>query len=192
MSIYQKNLREAIEVIESLKDFEAGVGTAANWCIEALASGGKLLICGNGGSAAEAQHLAGELMGRYKQNRAPLAAITLGADAAVMTCIGNDYSFDEAFARQLRALGRAGDVLIAFTTSGASPNVLKALAAAKDLGLKTVAFLGRDGGEAGKLADCALVVRHWDTARVQEGHQFLMHALMDAIEAGRTGPGESE
>lgn len=192
VSEYQQNLREAVQVLESLRELEEGVATAAAWCLEAFALGGKLLVCGNGGSAAEAQHLTGELVGRYKRNRAPLAAVTLSADASVMTCIGNDYSFEEAFARQVRALGRAGDVLVAFTTSGASPNVLRAMAAAKELGLKSVAFLGRDGGAAAKLADCALIVRHGDTARVQEGHQFLLHALMDAIEAGRNGPGDSE
>lgn len=184
MTPYQQSLREALQVLESLNELDPIVQTAANWCVEALVSGKKLLICGNGGSAAEAQHLAGELMGRYKENRPPLAAIALSADTAVLTCIGNDYSFSEVFARQLRALGSNGDILIAFTTSGASANILEALAAAKELGIRTIAFLGRDGGAARELADGALVVRHWNTARAQEAHQFLMHALMDSIEAG--------
>lgn len=187
MNSYRMNLREAIQVFESLADFEPSVQTAASWCLEALHGGHKLLICGNGGSASEAQHLAGELMGRYKENRAPLAAIALTADSAIMTCIGNDYQYEEIFARQVRGLGCRGDVLIAFTTSGNSPNVLNALSVAKELGIRSIAFLGRDGGKALPIADCALVVRHSDTARAQEGHQFLMHALMDAIEAGLPG-----
>jgi D-sedoheptulose 7-phosphate isomerase len=184
MSAYRDRLREAIGALESLSDLEASVETAAHWCVDRLAAGGKLLICGNGGSAAEAQHLAGELVGHYRVDRMPLAAVALTADSAVLTCIGNDYAFDEIFARQVRALGCAGDILVVFTTSGNSPNVLKALAAAREAGMKSLAFLGGDGGKARDLADCALVVRHGDTARAQEGHQFLMHALMDLIEAG--------
>lgn len=184
MSFYQERLSEAMLVFESLKDLETDVERAAGWCVDALAGGGKLLICGNGGSASEAQHLAGELVGRYKENRRPFAAIALTADAAVLTCIGNDYAFEDVFARQVTALGCQADILIAFTTSGNSPNVLKALEAARQLGMKSVAFLGGDGGKARNVADCVLLVRHRDTARAQEGHQFLMHALMDSIEAG--------
>jgi D-sedoheptulose 7-phosphate isomerase len=101
--------------------------------------------------------------------------------------VGNDYSFEEVFARQVRALGRPGDVLVVFSTSGNSPNILAALVAAREIGLKSVAFLGCAGGKAGEMADCPLIVRHADTARAQEGHQFLIHALMDEIEAGLAG-----
>lgn len=181
---YRESLREAIRVYESLEELEGGVRTAAGWCTEALAAGHKLLICGNGGSAAEAQHLAGELMGRYKEDRRAFAAIALTADSALVTCVANDYCFEEIFARQIRALSRTGDLLIVFTTSGNSPNVLTALEAARELGIKSIAFLGRDGGKARELASCSLVVRHADTARAQEGHQFLMHSLMDQIESG--------
>lgn len=182
MSEFQTALRDAVAVFESLNEQEANVERAAQWCAETLQTAGKLLICGNGGSASEAQHLAGELMGRYKKNRAPLAAIALSSDTAILTCIGNDYCFEELFARQVRALGNKGDVLIVFTTSGNSPNVLAALRTAKESGMRTVAFLGNQGGAAKEIAECSLIVRHSDTARAQEGHQFLMHCLMDRIE----------
>ena len=160
------------------------MSSAANRCLSALQRDGKLLICGNGGSAAEALHLTGELMGRYKQDRRPLAAVTLAADASVVTCIGNDYCFKEVFSRQVRGLGRPGDVLIAFSSSGRSQNILEALTVARDMGIETISFLGRDGGGALALSDVALLVEHDDTARIQEAHQFLMHCLMDLIEAG--------
>ncbi len=187
MYSFDENLSEALRVMESLRGMSVSLGDAAGRCVAALNGGGKLLVCGNGGSAAEAQHLTGELVGRYKESRRPLAAVTLAADAAVLTCIGNDYSFEEVFSRQVQALGRAGDVLVAFSTSGRSPDVLAALRAAREVGVGTVSFLGRDGGPALGLTDCALVVRHDDTARIQEGHQFLMHCLMDLIETGIQG-----
>lgn len=184
MPDFLRSLRDAVLVFENLRAHQESVALAAGWCVEALASSGKLLLCGNGGSASEAQHLAGELMGRYKENRRALPALALASDAAVLTCIGNDYCFDEIFSRQVRALGRPGDVLIAFTTSGNSPNVLHALRAARESDIRSVAFLGDEGGQAKALSDCPIVIGHRDTARVQEAHQFLMHCLMDHIEAG--------
>jgi len=184
MGSYRERLQDAIAVFQSLEPLEAEVERVAGWCTAALTTGHKLLLCGNGGSSAEAQHLAGELMGRYKGNRVALPAVALSADTAILTCIGNDYCFDDIFARQVRALGQPGDVLLVFSTSGNSRNVLEALAAAKAVGIRSVAFLGSDGGKAKGMADCALIVGHSDTARAQEGHQFLMHALMDGIEEG--------
>ena len=169
-------------MLATLRELEGGLLCAVERCAASLRSGGKLLICGNGGSAAEAMHLTGELVGRYKKERRPLAAITLGTDPALLTCIGNDYSYEEIFSRQVRGLGRAGDVLIVFTTSGRSANVIRALQAAREMKIESIAFLGKDGGPALGLADHALVVRHQDTARIQEGHQFLMHSLMDMLE----------
>lgn len=177
------SLDEALQVLRSLQPLEHKLGEAAMRCVESLRGGHKLLACGNGGSACEAQHLAGELVGRYKVDRIALPAIAMTDDSAVLTCIGNDYRFEDIFARQVEALGQPGDVLVAFTTSGNSGNILRALEAARKLRLASIAFLGRDGGAAALLADCALVVPHMDTARVQEGHQFLMHSLMDSIEA---------
>src|SRR5712691_5737035 len=184
-SLFESALNEAVQVLQSLHALEATVRMAAEWCTEALMDGHKLLVCGNGGSACEGQHLVGELMGRYKKDRPSLPAVAMNADSAVLTCIGNYYSFEEVFARQIRALGQAGDVVVAFSTSGNSPNVLRALEAAGDSQLRSIAFLGHEGGAAAHLAGCSLIVPHKDTARIQEGHQFLMHALMEYIEAGR-------
>jgi len=187
MSEYRQRLRGAIRLFQSLEDLEAPLLNAASLCAEALRTGHRLLLCGNGGSTAEAQHLAGELMGNYTQHRAPLAAIALTADSSVLTCIANDYGFDDIFARQVRALGHPGDVLVVFSTSGNSSNIVAALHAARDLGVSTIAFLGRNGGEAAALTECPLIVRHTDTARIQEAHQFLMHALMDEVERNLAG-----
>ena len=182
MSNFTDSLEESLAMLATLRELEGGLLCAVERCAASLRSGGKLLICGNGGSAAEAMHLTGELVGRYKKERRPLAAITLGTDPALVTCIGNDYSYEEIFSRQVRGLGRAGDVLIVFTTSGRSANVIRALQAAREMKIESIAFLGKDGGPALGLADHALVVRHQDTARIQEGHQFLMHSLMDMLE----------
>ena len=182
MSSISKALQESMAVLASIEELEPALVRVVGKCAACLNSGGKLLICGNGGSAAEAMHLVGELVGRYKNNRPPMAAISLGTDPALTTCIGNDYSYEEIFSRQVRGLGRRGDLLIVFTSSGRSPNVLHALKAAREMGIESVAFLGKDGGPALPLADQALVVRHTDTARIQEGHQFLMHSLMDLLE----------
>lgn len=182
MSNYTQALDESLATLATLRQLEGAIERAADRCIATLRGGGKLLICGNGGSAAEAMHLTGELVGRYKSERRPLAAITLGTDPVVASCIGNDYCFEDAFSRQVRALGRAGDVLIVFSTSGRSANVLEAMRAAREAEIATIAFLGRDGGPALALADEPLVVQHTDAARIQEGHQFLMHSLMDLIE----------
>jgi D-sedoheptulose 7-phosphate isomerase len=175
-------LEQAISVFKDLHALGDDIEHAAHMAVASLRAGNKLLICGNGGSACEAQHLAGELAGRYKHDRRALAAVSLNADGAVLTCIGNDYHFEDVFARQLEAIGRPGDLLIVFSTSGESPNILRALETAKLLGLPSLAFLGRDGGMAAALATQALIVRHSDTARIQEAHQFLMHCLMDHIE----------
>lgn len=183
MTDYQNSLQDAVAVYQSLTALEPEVRAAADICTRALTAGGKLLICGNGGSAAEAQHLAGELMGRYKGDRLPLAAVALTADSALLTCVGNDYGFEQVFARQVRGLGWPEDVLIVFTTSGNSPSVLLALETAREMKLGSIAFLGGDGGKAKSLAECTLIVPHAATARIQEGHQFLMHCLMDEIEA---------
>jgi len=180
---FRKTLREAVAVSESLLDLEPALETAGAWCVEALRAGRKVLTCGNGGSGADAQHFSAELMGRYVDDRPALAAVTLNADTVLLTAVGNDYGYDQVFARQVRGLGKAGDILIVFTSSGNSPNVLLALQAARELGLKSIAFLGRGGGEAKDLADCVLLVPHAVTARIQEAHQFLLHALMDRIEA---------
>jgi D-sedoheptulose 7-phosphate isomerase len=190
-SKYEVAIDECLACIESLRALSSAVQTAAELSVATLRGGGKLLICGNGGSAATAQHLTGELVGRYKSDRAPLAAVTLSADAAVLTCIGNDYCFDEIFSRQVYALGRPGDLFVALSASGQSVNILRALSAAREAGMQSIAFLGSDGGMASQLADCTLVIPNSDTARIQEGHQFLLHCLMDQIEYALHGEQKS-
>lgn len=151
-------------------------------CTRSLEAGGKLLFFGNGGSAADAQHLATELVVRYKRNRAPIAALALTTDSSALTAIGNDLGFDELFARQVEALGRAGDVAIGISTSGQSPNVLKALEQARAMGLVAAALGGRGGGKMKGLADPLLVVPSETTSRIQEMHIMLGQMLCGALE----------
>lgn len=149
---------------------------------EAVRAGNKLLFFGNGGSAADAQHLATELVVRYKRDRAPIAAIALTTDTSALTATGNDLGFDQLFARQLRALGRRGDVAIGITTSGRSPNVLRALEAAREMGMTAAAFTGGDGGSLRDLADPLLIVPSRTTARIQEMHITIGQMLCGALE----------
>ncbi len=155
--------------------------------IGAFERGGYLYTFGNGGSAADAQHFTGELIGRYRRERRPLPAVTLTTDATVSTCIANDYSFDEVFSRQVIALARPGDVVAAFTTSGRSPNVVAGLRAARDAGATTVLFAAGDGGPAAEFADHALLVASTETPRIQELHTFLLHALSEIVDAWAAG-----
>ncbi|MDO8607498.1 MAG: D-sedoheptulose 7-phosphate isomerase [Phaeospirillum sp.] len=152
-------------------------------CLASLAGGGKILFFGNGGSAADAQHLAAELVIRYRYNRKALAALALTTDTSTLTACANDFSFEEIFSRQIEALGRPGDVAIGITTSGNSPNVLTALAVARDMGLVAAGLTGRDGGKMVGLADPLLIVPSTVTARIQEMHILIGHALCDQVEA---------
>jgi D-sedoheptulose 7-phosphate isomerase len=149
---------------------------------EAVAAGRKVLICGNGGSASDAQHFAAELVGRFMRERAAIAAIALTTDTSILTAIGNDYSFRRIFVRQIEALGRPGDVLFAISTSGESPNVLDAIKYGRQAGLKTMALTGRDGGTIGAAADLHINVPDQNTARVQEVHRTIIHAICEVIE----------
>ncbi len=157
---------------------------AAAAIAESFRGGGKLLLFGNGGSAADAQHVAAEFVGRFQRERAALAAIALTADTSVLSSIGNDYAFERVFARQVEALGRQGDVAFGISTSGRSPNVLAGLTTARERGLKTLALTGGDGGAIGKAADTHLNVASDSTARVQEVHRTLLHAICDLVERG--------
>jgi D-sedoheptulose 7-phosphate isomerase len=150
---------------------------------EAFDAGGRVYTFGNGGSAADAQHLAAELIGRYLRDRRPLPAVALSVDPSVVTCISNDYDFDQAFARQVEALATPGDLVIGFTTSGRSPNVIGALAAGRRNGSTTVLFSGGDGGPAREHADLALLVPSTVTARIQEMHLLLLHLLSEGVDA---------
>lgn len=148
----------------------------------AFRHGRRVLVFGNGGSASDAQHLAAEFVGRFQKERRAVGAIALTTDTSILTAIGNDSAFDRVFARQIEALGESGDVAIGITTSGGSKNVVEALAAAKDRGLTTVAVTGRDGGEAGRIADVHLNVPDRSTARVQEVHRTLLHVICELVE----------
>jgi D-sedoheptulose 7-phosphate isomerase len=156
----------------------------------ALKAGGKILACGNGGSAADAQHLAAELVGRFERERPELAAIALTTDSSILTAVANDYRFDEVFARQVRALGQAGDVLVAISTSGNSANVLAAVQAARERGIRVIALTGRGGGRIAALLgeqDVHLCVPHERTMRIQEVHLLIVHCLCDGIDAALLG-----
>jgi len=155
----------------------------AELLIDCLGSGNKLLIFGNGGSAADAQHIAGELLGRFRRERRAFAVLALSTDTSTITAIGNDYSFEEIFSRQVEGIVRPGDVVWALSTSGNSPNVVLALQRAKQLGAKTIAFSGNDGGKAAKLAQLCLVIPANHTARIQEAHQLAYHILCDLVES---------
>nr|WP_320132407.1 D-sedoheptulose 7-phosphate isomerase [uncultured Holophaga sp.] len=152
--------------------------------VERLRRGCRVLICGNGGSAADAQHFAAELSGRFVKARRALAGIALSTDTSALTAIGNDYGFEQVFSRQVEALGRPGDLLVGISTSGNSPNVIRAVESARELGMKTLALVGRDGGSLKTLADEALVVPTPVTARIQEVHQMVYHFWCEVIDAG--------
>lgn len=180
---YHATLSEHFETIERLRALEPRLREAAHLLRRTFAAGGRLYACGNGGSAADAQHLAAELTGRFEKERPGYPAVALTTDTSALTSIGNDYGFDRIFARQLEALARPGDVLVAISTSGNSPNVIQAVEYAAANGLCTIGLLGRDGGRLAALVDIPLVVPVARTARVQEGHILLLHMLCEALDA---------
>jgi D-sedoheptulose 7-phosphate isomerase len=163
-------------------DLSASIAETAELLIEALERGNKLLLCGNGGSAADAQHIATEITGRFLRERRPMPAVALTTDTSALTAIGNDFGFEQVFARQVRALAVEGDILIGLSTSGNSPNVLEALSAAKELGCTTIVLSGRDGGKMAGKADHALVVPSEETPHIQEMHITIAHILCDLID----------
>lgn len=174
--------REVIEAIE--RDLAAPVAAVAELLIEAFRAGKKLLVMGNGGSAADAQHFVAEMVGRFKLERRGLPAVALTTDSSILTALGNDYGFDLIFRRQVEALAAPGDVVVGISTSGSSKNVAAALLLARELGCRTVGLLGRDGGTIRELADFALTVPSNDTPRIQEGHITIIHILCDLVEKG--------
>jgi phosphoheptose isomerase len=176
------NVADAQAVLQQLLELEGQVEAASAIIAEAFLSGGKLLACGNGGSAADASHLTTEFVVRFDRERRAYPAISLASHGGDLTAIGNDYSFADLFARQVQAYGKPGDALAVFTTSGNSENIFRALVAAKDLKLKTIAFLGRDGGECAGMADVELLVGGKITARIQEGHKFLLHTICELVD----------
>jgi phosphoheptose isomerase len=177
----------AKETLQSLLDLDPHVAKAAGLIEESLRAGNKLLVCGNGGSAADASHFATEFVVRFMKDRPAYPAICLAADGGLLTAAGNDYGFDEVFARQVAAFGLPGDVLICLTTSGKSRNIERALQEAKARQLKTITFLGRDGGSTVGMADIDFLVRSDSTARIQEAHQLLLHVLCQISETRLSG-----
>jgi len=155
----------------------------AETCVEAFCQGNKVLFCGNGGSAADAQHLAAEFSGRYYYDRNPLPSEALHVNSSYLTAVANDYSYEEVYSRMLRATGKEGDVLIALSTSGNSPNILKALAAAHEMGIITVGFTGETGGRMRNLCDFLINVPSKDTPRIQESHIMIGHILCEYVES---------
>lgn len=177
-----EQMTESVAVLRSLQAQSEQIEHINKVICQALLGGQSLFTCGNGGSAADALHLAEEMLCRYCRDRRPLPAVCLNHDVTAMTCIANDFGFAQVFARQLMALARTGDVLVCFSTSGNSPNILAALQVARERGMVGVALLGRDGGEARYLADHAIVVESTSSARIQEAHTLLLHAICEEVE----------
>jgi D-sedoheptulose 7-phosphate isomerase len=181
--IIQKALRESIGVKEDfIKENTTKITFFAEKIALALTSDRKLLLCGNGGSAADAQHIAAEFINRYELERPPLPAIALTTDTSILTSVGNDYSFNEIFSKQIKALGVEGDVLLGISTSGNSTNIIEAVKAAKSLGIFTVGLTGGEGGQLASLVDLSLVVKSKATARIQETHILVGHIICELVD----------
>jgi phosphoheptose isomerase len=184
VDVVRRTLDAAIALHQRVREQDLSVvARAAEMITESLTSGGKVLVFGNGGSATDAQHLVSELVGRFQRDRTGFAAIALTADTSVVTSVANDYGFERIFARQVDALGRPGDVSVAISTSGESPNVVSGLEAAQARGLRTIALTGREGGRLGPLADVHINVADQSAARVQEVHRTLIHAICEIVES---------
>lgn len=181
-ALFDTALASHVRTFETLVTLRPHVSAAAEAAADALRSGNKLLFCGNGGSAADAQHLAAELIGRLVRDRRALPGLALSTDTSALTCIANDFGFEDVFARQVEGLGRNGDVLVAISTSGNSPNVIRAVEVAKPMGITTVGLLGRSGGRLGSMVDMPIIVPAEETARIQEAHIFLGHVMCVLVE----------
>ena len=179
---FEQSLEETTRTLKALADIRPAIDQASKLILETLKNGGKLLVAGNGGSAAEAAHFATELTGRYAKNRKALPALALSADGSLLTCIGNDYGFDQVFSRQIEGLAKPGDLVVVLTSSGNSANIIAALNTAKNQGIKSLAFLGRGGGKAKGLATCELIIPGQSGAAAQEAHLFLIHHFCELID----------
>jgi phosphoheptose isomerase len=182
MTLLEQAIEECIATTRALAQFEESLARAAKLVVGCLTSGHKLLVCGNGGSASDATHLATEFLCRFREDRRPYPAVTLTANGEFMTAVCNDYHADEIFARQVWGLGQTGDLLIAFTTSGKSRNILRALEEAKKRNLQSICFLGRDGGFTRGVATLDLIAPGNSTARIQEAQKLLFHVLCETVE----------
>jgi len=175
-------LNEHIEVAKKIEKLLPEVVSASEICLMSLKDGGKILICGNGGSAADAQHIAAELSGRFKKERKALAGIALTTDTSALTAIGNDYGFEYIFSRQVEAIGKKGDVLIAISTSGNSQNVINAIKSAKKIGCKIITLTGKDGGKMKDMGDINIIIPSNNTPRIQEMHIMIGHMICAIID----------
>jgi len=173
---------ECLACVDGLRAEVDGIDAVCNAVVESLKRGSKVLTAGNGGSAAEAMHMAEELVGRFRNDRVSLPAVALVADGTALTCIGNDYGFESLFSRQVDGLGKSGDVLVVFSTSGNSLNLVRAVESAKSVGVITVGLLGRGGGAMAGMCDFEVVVEGSSTERIQEAHQLLLHIILDRVE----------
>lgn len=173
-----------VQCLKNLKTIEPALKKAGNMLLQCLLGGGKILICGNGGSAGDAQHFAAEIVGRFEKERRAYPAVALSTDTSILTAVGNDYGYHAVFSRQVEGLGQPGDVLVGISTSGQSKNVIRAVKCASSMGLKTVGLLGKDGGVLKSLVDPAIVVDSASTARIQEAHIFILHYWAWQIESG--------
>lgn len=182
MTLLERAIEDSVATTRALKVFEQPLKQAAAMVLRCLTSGHKILVCGNGGSASDATHLATEFLCRYCDDRCPYPAISLTANGEFMTAVCNDYQADEIFARQVWGLGQKGDLLIAFTTSGKSRNVLRAIEEARRKELESLCFLGRDGGFTKGVATLDLIVPGTNTARIQEAHKLLFHVLCETVD----------
>lgn len=180
--IIKKHIFEHRVILDSIVDLDESIEEAAKLLINCLKNSGTVFWCGNGGSASDSQHLAGELVGRFVGDRKPLKSIALTADSAVMTCIVNDYGYKHIFSRQIEALGVETDVLVGISTSGNSENVIQAFKIAKERGITTIGLLGKGGGGASALVNQSIIVPSKSTARIQEMHILIGHILCDLIE----------
>ena len=182
MTLLQRAIDDSVKTFRGLADLEGPLNRAAQMVLGCLTSGHKVLTCGNGGSAADALHLAEELVGRYKSNRRALPAVCLNADVTALTCIGNDFGYEWVFSRQVEALACPGDVLVGFSTSGRSANVLAAFRRAREIGVSTIFVGGKDGGQTRGVCDHEIIVPSFVTARIQEVHTVVLHQWLEAIE----------
>ena len=181
--IITKNFAEHSKIAEeTLKSLEKQIFDASKYMSECLESGGKILWCGNGGSATDSMHLSSELVGRFKNNRRSLRSISLASDSGNLTCISNDFGYENVFSRQIESLGNKGDILISLSTSGNSKNIIKAIKSANELNITTIAFLGKDGCKCIDLSNLDLKVPSESTARIQEMHMLIGHTLCELIE----------
>jgi D-sedoheptulose 7-phosphate isomerase len=182
MSLFERNLAEHLALFSELEHLEPVVTGAGRAIAKGLAAGGKVMFCGNGGSAADSQHLAAEFTGRFVADRRPLAGLALSTDSSALTCISNDYGYEHVFTRQVQALGKEGDCLVGISTSGNSPNIVNAFIHARSAGIVTIGLLGRDGGALASLSDIAIIVPSAVTARIQEAHILIGHSLCGMAE----------